>query len=118
MTKGPVVTVDVNFGSFEALTAVSGIGESLADKIIAGRPYASLDDLTRVQGISDASVERWSPFLTINSQDEVLPVLEAEFVEEVIEAVDEPAVEAEAVEEIEFDEAEIDEALPGDRRDW
>ena len=112
MAESPVTKVDVNTGSFESLVAISGIGEGLAEKIIAGRPYTSLDDLSRVRGISARSVERWAPMLSVDAVDEVLPVLEAEVVEEGIESADEPAVEAETVEEIEFDEAESDEALP------
>ncbi|MDX9864304.1 MAG: helix-hairpin-helix domain-containing protein [Anaerolineaceae bacterium] len=111
MTEGPVGRVDVNSASFEALTAVSGIGEGLAEKIIAGRPYASLDDLTRVRGISDRSVERWAPFLTIDPADGGLPIVEAEIVEEDIEPDDLPVDEDEVVEVIAFNE-EADDLIP------
>jgi prefoldin subunit 5 len=109
MTENDVAKVDVNTGSLESLMAISGIGEGLAARIIASRPYASLNDLTRVQGISARSVERWAPSLAIEATDEALPVLEAEFVEEEdmveegIESQDEPAVET---------EAEVDEVQP------
>lgn len=116
MAESPVTKVDVNAGSIESLVAISGIGEGLAKRIISGRPYASLDDLTRVQGISARSVERWAPLLSVEAVDEGLPVLEAEVVEEVIEEVieseDEPVVEADAVEEIVFDEAADDDEQP------
>ncbi len=111
MTENDVVKVDVNTGSLESLMAISGIGEGLAARIIASRPYTSLDDLTRVQGISARSVERWAPLLAIEATDEALPVLEAEFVEEEdmveegIELQDEPAVETEF-------ETRIDEVSP------
>ena len=52
MTEGTVTKVDVNTGSLEDLLAISGIGEGLAERIIAGRPYVSLDDMTRVRGVS------------------------------------------------------------------
>ena len=118
MAESPVTKVDVNTGSIESLVAISGIGEALAARIIDSRPYASLDDLTRVQGISARSVERWSPMLTVEATDEALPVLEAEFVEEddiieeVIEPEDEPVVKVEPVEAIAFDEAAADEVPP------
>lgn len=118
MAESPVTKVDVNTGSIESLVTISGIGEALAARIIDSRPYASLDDLTRVQGVSAHSVERWAPMLTVEAADEDLPVLEAEFVEEediieeVIESEDEPVVEVETVEAIEFDEAAADEVPP------
>jgi uncharacterized protein YoxC len=130
MTEGPVVKVNVNTSSLEELTAISGIGEGLAEKIIAGRPYVSLDDMTRVRGISARSVAGWEPLLAIETSDEALPVLEAEVVEEVeevveaeaveleeivyetIESEDEPVDADEAVEVISFDEEAIDEIPP------
>jgi len=112
MAESPITKVDVNTGSMESLVAISGIGEALAARIIASRPYASLDDLIRVQGVSARSLERWAPMLAIEADDDNLPVLEAEFIdekEEVIESGDEPVVEIEAVEAIAFDEDAVDE---------
>lgn len=47
-SAGPV---DLNTGTTQELQAISGIGPVLAAKIIAGRPYKSVDDLLRVFGI-------------------------------------------------------------------
>lgn len=52
--------VSVNKASLEALVAVNGLGEAMAQQIIEGRPWAALEDLTAVRGISKAGLERWT----------------------------------------------------------
>jgi hypothetical protein len=46
---------------------LSGIGEHLAEQIINERPYQSLDDLTRVPGISGNVVDQLRPYLAISN---------------------------------------------------
>lgn len=48
--------VDVNRASAAELEGISGVGEVLAQRIVASRPYATLDDLDRVEGIGPATV--------------------------------------------------------------
>lgn len=43
--------VDINRAEHEELASLPGIGPALAERIIAGRPYASVDELDRVRGI-------------------------------------------------------------------
>lgn len=43
--------VDVNTASLEQLVAIVHIGDARAAELIAKRPYASLDDLLKIQGI-------------------------------------------------------------------
>lgn len=52
--------VSVNNASLEALVAVNGLGEVMATQIIEGRPWGSLEELTRIKGISAKSLERWT----------------------------------------------------------
>ena len=47
----PTSPVDINSATAEQLVAVPGIGEATAKKIIAGRPYGSVADLSKA-GIS------------------------------------------------------------------
>jgi competence ComEA-like helix-hairpin-helix protein len=53
--------VDVNHADENALQTLPGIGPSLARRIVEARrrkPFASVDDLTRVRGIGPATVKR------------------------------------------------------------
>ncbi|MCK7543704.1 helix-hairpin-helix domain-containing protein [Marinobacter bryozoorum] len=55
-------TININTASAEELTTLDGIGESKALAIVADRdtngPFESGDDLARVRGIGDATVEK------------------------------------------------------------
>lgn len=72
-TPLPGVRLDLNAAAWFELDALPGVGETLARRIVEDRerrgPFASLDDLARVPGISDASLSRWRPFLTIAGAD-------------------------------------------------
>lgn len=50
--------VDLNTADRERLMSLPGIGETLADRIIAARPYRSVDDLLKVSGIGQATLDR------------------------------------------------------------
>jgi competence protein ComEA len=43
--------VDINRAELDELAILPGIGPALAERIIVGRPYASVDELDRVPGI-------------------------------------------------------------------
>ena len=57
--------IDVNTASLADLVAVNGIGESLAEKIVAGRPYTKLKNLLAINGISEKKLEVLSEFLKV-----------------------------------------------------
>jgi len=59
----PRPRVSVNRAGVEALESVPGIGPALARRIVAYRPYRSLDELLRVPGIGPAVLERLRPYL-------------------------------------------------------
>ncbi len=66
-TPGEVV-VDINKGTATDLVAVPGIGKSLAQRIVDFRekngPFGQVDDLLKVQGIGEKSLEKLRPYLT------------------------------------------------------
>ena len=63
--------VDINTASAEELDALPGIGEVLSGRIVAYReehgPFASIDDLELVEGISPRLVEDLRPYITVSS---------------------------------------------------
>ncbi len=54
----PVHLVDVNDASEAELAILPGIGPSRARAIAGGRPFGSIEELTRVSGIGPRTVER------------------------------------------------------------
>ena len=56
---------DVNTASQGELETLPGIGPVLARRIIEGRPYRSTDDLTRVKGIGEKTLENVKSLVTV-----------------------------------------------------
>ena len=56
--------VDINTATQQELEAVKGVGAATAKKIIAGRPYKSLDELTKA-GLSAKKIAPLKPYLTV-----------------------------------------------------
>ena len=59
--------IDVNSATAETLTAVPGLDRRQALRIIANRPYATLQDLVR-SGLSTRFIERLAGLLTVDSK--------------------------------------------------
>ena len=62
--------VDLNAAGADELQAVPGIGKSLAARIVQFREkngaFKSVDDLLKVQGIGEKSLEKLRPFVTVS----------------------------------------------------
>ncbi|MBT3192639.1 MAG: hypothetical protein HN341_08800 [Verrucomicrobia bacterium] len=65
LAQEPLTAVDINTAESDALIRLPGIGEVTAARIISGRPYHVLEDLTRVPGIGVQTLERIRPHVTI-----------------------------------------------------
>jgi len=65
MKDAQKILVDINQGSMDELIMLSGIGESLANKIIDNRPYQTLDELTMVSGINKVKLASLTPYITV-----------------------------------------------------
>jgi competence protein ComEA len=53
----------LNHATTAELEALPGIGPALAARIVAGRPYRSVDDLDAVRGIGPRTLERLRPWV-------------------------------------------------------
>jgi hypothetical protein len=58
--------VDINTATEKALNDLPGVGRATAKKIIAGRPYSSVDDLARA-GVSRRQIEQIMPMVTVGA---------------------------------------------------
>lgn len=57
--------VNVNTATLAELETLPGIGASRAQAIVDNRPYQTVDDLNRVPGIGDATLERLRPLVSV-----------------------------------------------------
>ena len=58
--------IDINSASADELTSLNGVGEATAKKIIAGRPYASVDDLAKA-GVSKSTITKIRSQVTVGA---------------------------------------------------
>ena len=65
----PATRVDVNRASVEELETLPGIGERLAERIVAFRdqngPFLALDELLDVNGISERALSELEPYVEL-----------------------------------------------------
>jgi len=66
MTEESHLTIDPNTADAETLTQLPGVGLTMAQRIVAARPFTSIEDLRRVGGIGPALLERWRPALELS----------------------------------------------------
>ena len=59
--------VDINTASEKELEALPGVGSKTAEKIIAKRPYSSVEDLSRA-GVSKKTMEKIGPLVTVSQR--------------------------------------------------
>jgi DNA uptake protein ComE-like DNA-binding protein len=65
--------VDINSASVKDLEALPGVGAATAKKIVAGRPYNSVADLSRA-GVSASTITKITPLVTVGAAPPPAPV--------------------------------------------
>lgn len=68
MKEMQLYQANVNEATIEELTTISGIGESLAKRIIDKRPFKTLKDLINVSGINETKLDGLLPYLTLGKK--------------------------------------------------
>lgn len=64
--------VDLNTASQKDIESIKGVGPATAKKIIASRPYASVDELSKA-GLSPKAIEKIKPFVTAGKAPAEVP---------------------------------------------
>ena len=64
------LTVNINSATIEELLTLPGVGPVRANAIIAHRPYATIDELTKVSGITDRQLVELRPFVKTDGNTE------------------------------------------------
>ncbi|HEY2744038.1 MAG TPA: helix-hairpin-helix domain-containing protein [Polyangia bacterium] len=60
--------VDVNRATVEELASLDGIGPKLGARIVAARPFATVDDVSKVRGIGRRRLARLRPRLFLDER--------------------------------------------------
>ena len=68
----PDMRVNINSAGVAELALLPGVGERLAQRIVADReehgPFASLNELERVPGMGAATIERLGPYAVVSTE--------------------------------------------------
>ena len=65
-TEKQAAKVDINSASLKDLEALPGVGPATAKKIVAGRPYAAVADLSKA-GVSASTIAKITPLVSVGA---------------------------------------------------
>ena len=65
--------VDLNMADQKALESLPGIGPALAKKIMEGRPYQNVDDLSRIKGMNKSKIDAIKDKVTVTAPKPMQP---------------------------------------------
>jgi hypothetical protein len=62
------VPIDLNRAPLDELRSLPGLGPTLTERVVADRPYQTVDDLDRVRGIGPKTIARLRPRLRVDAR--------------------------------------------------
>jgi DNA uptake protein ComE-like DNA-binding protein len=65
--KSPQGLLDLNSATKYDLMSISGVGPVLSARIIAGRPYKTVDDLLKVKGLGPKRLKKLRPYFDVRT---------------------------------------------------
>ncbi|MBU4128886.1 helix-hairpin-helix domain-containing protein [bacterium] len=60
--------ININTASSEELQKIPYIGPKKAEKIIAGRPYGKIEDITKLHGFGEKTLEKIRDYITVSGK--------------------------------------------------
>lgn len=89
-------TIDLNNAPLDELRTMPGVGPTLAERIIAARPFESIEEIRNVSGVGPALFERLAPFLVLEPSETQEDDVQAEAVPPLDETETTPEVDVPA----------------------
>ncbi len=72
--KTPAGLVDLNTADKKTLESLPGVGPKTAEDIIKGRPYKTVDELSKVKGVSKRKMDTLKGMVTVSTQKAPQPL--------------------------------------------
>ncbi|MCX6357457.1 MAG: helix-hairpin-helix domain-containing protein [Candidatus Aureabacteria bacterium] len=73
----PTSPVNINTASKQEIQQIPGLGDKTAEAIISGRPWSSLDDLSKIKGFSAKKIARMKEKKALTTGKDTAPAAEA-----------------------------------------
>jgi len=67
--------VNLNTATQAELEKLPGVGPAMAKKIVAGRPYTSVSELSQKAGLPAGTVQKITPFVTVGAGSSAMPAV-------------------------------------------
>lgn len=62
----PIEKINLNSATAEELETLPGVGDVMAQRIIEGRPFEKVEDILRIDGLGEGTLEKVKDLVTTN----------------------------------------------------
>jgi len=88
--------ININSATAEELTSLPGVGSAMADRLMAARPFESVDDLRQIRGIGPTLLDRLTPLITLTDPVPIDEIILLEADTEILSEVDDAHLETDS----------------------